>query len=148
MSYDAPVDPSGCDCAYRSPYGQWSGLIERLGGWAQRMSTDRTLPWAGTGIIKDIELAMRFLNAREFLEHLRVHGPDDQRAFAADAIEALDTTEAAESAVYNADFNLGKAARAATAENEEVRELLVSLGALADDDTETAIPDLLRALLS
>lgn len=149
---------------YDPRYGELRGLVDRLGEWAQRMKTDRSLPWAGTGIIKDIEAAMKHLNSREFLENLRVTGTGDEPQYATEALEALDTVEAAENAVYNADFDLGeggsytdppkaieildKAATAATTENEAIRDILVEIGALGAQDNETSVPDLLRALLA
>jgi hypothetical protein len=42
---------------YKSPYGKAEGLADRLEQWAERMSMDKTLPWAGLGIIMDLRAA-------------------------------------------------------------------------------------------
>lgn len=158
---------------YVSPYGKPQGLAARLLEWAERMATDRSLPWAGLGIIEDIKLAAKFFNSREFLEHLRVHGDGKQAQFAQELLDTVDTVEACESAVYVAGDrrDLGadgkwtdppraieilagqvdeQEAAAAKAEQDfaDVRAVLVQTGALAADDTETPVADLLRALLS
>lgn len=38
-------------------YGQQDGLADRLAEWARRLSTDKTLPWIGTGLIADLNAA-------------------------------------------------------------------------------------------
>lgn len=158
---------------YVSPYGKPQGLAARLLEWAERMATDRSLPWAGLGIIEDLKLSAKVLNSREFLEHLRVHGDGEQAQFAQELLDMVDTVEACESAVYVAGDrrDLGadgrwtdppraieilagqvdeQEAAAAKAEQDfaDVRAVLVQTGALAADDTETPVADLLRALLS
>lgn len=46
---------------YVSPHGKPEGLRKRLEYWAERMSTDPSLPWAGLGIIADIRAAIEFV---------------------------------------------------------------------------------------
>lgn len=36
-------------------------LLDRMEGWAQRLKQDRSLPWVGMGLIKDLELVIEHL---------------------------------------------------------------------------------------
>lgn len=42
-------------------YGKPEGLRERLEDWVERMSKDKSLPWAGLGIIDDLKLTITLL---------------------------------------------------------------------------------------
>ena len=45
---------------YRMPgrsYGDRDGLSKSLRVWADRLGRDKTLPWAGSGLIADLESA-------------------------------------------------------------------------------------------
>ena len=92
---------------YVSPYGKPQGLAARLLEWAERMANDRSLPWAGLGIIEDIKLAAKFLNSREFLEHLRVHGDGEQARFAQELLDTVDTVDTTTSTRWP-NLNAGK----------------------------------------
>lgn len=148
---------------YVSPYGKPRGLAARLLKMAGRMSTDRTLPWAGTGIIEDLKMAAQVLNKREWLEKLRLSDDPDAQRFAAEALADEELLDAAYDAAGHVKGlpdeataldpvetieKLDAATVAARRDYTAVRDVLVGLGALADDDTETPVADLLRALLS
>ena len=47
---------------YKSQYGQPEGLRDRLGEWANRLGNDKSLPWAGLGLIADLEAAVRHMD--------------------------------------------------------------------------------------
>jgi hypothetical protein len=98
MSLADPVDAP----AYVSPYGQLPGLAERLEQWARRMGTDRTLPWAGLGIIGDLKLAASILNLREFAEYVRTNGAPEHRLWADDILRLDETADATQSALCRA----------------------------------------------
>lgn len=36
-------------------------VLERLEGWSKRLREDKSLPWVGMGLIKDIDSAMELL---------------------------------------------------------------------------------------
>lgn len=148
---------------YVSPYGKPRGLAARLADWAERMGSDRQLPWAGTGIIGDLKLAAQVLNKREWLEMLRLSSDPDAHRFATEALADDETLEAVQDAADRAQASnekysgadpvavieqLDEAALAARRDYAAVRDVLVQAGALADDDTETPVADLLRALLA
>lgn len=139
---------------YVSPYGQLRGLRERLAAWRTRMCTDRSMPWLGTGIIADLEAVMRLLNLREFAEWLRVNGSPEHQAFADDILRDQETIEAVHDALKHAGHDVPDPVQGVEALDDEVRkvdavrQVLVDCGALAPDDLETNVPDLVRALLS
>lgn len=149
--------------AYVSPYGSPRGLAARLADWAVRMGTDRNLPWAGLGVIEDLKLAAQILNKREWLEKLHLSDDPDAQRFAAEALADDETLEAVQDAADRAQASaekysgadpvavieqLDEAALAARRDYAAVRDVLVQAGALADDDTETPVADLMRALLA
>ena len=149
--------------AYVSPYGSPRGLAARLVNWAERMGTDRNLPWAGLGVIEDLKLAGYVLNKREWLEKLLLSDDPDAQRFAREALADDETLEAVQDAADRAQASaekysgadpvavieqLDEAALAARRDYAAVRDVLVQAGALADDDEETPVADLLRALLS
>ena len=80
---------------------------------------------------------VRSLTLEDFGEHLRVKGGPDSHWGG-----AVDTHLPASGMTYEKDVEQAGKALA------DVRALLVEAGALAADDTETALPDLVRALLS
>ncbi len=141
---------------YTSPYGKPRGLAQRLDEWAGRMGTDRSLPWAGLGIIGDLELAASILNRREWLESLRLSDDPEAQRFAAELLDDVDEWEAAEDAAAHIKSLPGEphalppvdTIERLDAENAAVRDVLVSCGALAPGDKDTPIADLVRALLS
>lgn len=148
---------------YVSPYGKPRGLAARLSQWASRMGTDRSLPFAGLGVIGDIKLAAQVLNKREGLEKLLLSDDPDAQRFAREALCDDETLEAVQDAVDRAHGSpepysgadpvavieqLDEAVLAARRDYEAVRNVLVQAGALADDDKETPVADLLRMLLS
>lgn len=159
---DAPPQPNahGYVSRPRPPnrqFGTLAGLRLRLAEWVDRAGTDRSLPWIGLGIIQDLELVMRLLDLREFAEWLKLHGPAEHQAFAADILADQDTLEALSDALRTAGKgNVTDPVKAVEmldmeardSEGEKVRAVLVEMGALAADDEETDVPSLVRALLS
>jgi hypothetical protein len=144
--------------AYVSPYGQPCGLSARLARWAERMGTDRSLPWAGLGIIGDLKLAASILNLREFAEYVRTNGAPEHRQWADDILRLDETADAVDSALCRAGLTnyvppagvetLQRERDAAVREVFQVRQLLVGMGVLDEGDNVTPMPDLLRALLA
>lgn len=148
---------------YVSPHGKPRGLARRLSDFTAHVcsGTGRHL-WAGLGIIEDLKLAAAILNKREFLESLRLSPDPDAQRFAAELLDDDETLEAVQSAAdraqqvgkYSGDDpvqiieQLDDACAAARRDYDAVRSVLVETGALADDDTETPVADLLRALLA
>lgn len=148
---------------YVSPYGKPRGLAARLASAEARFRTDRSFPWQGTGIIEDLRLVVQILNKREWLEKLRLSDDPDAQRFAAEALADDETLEAVQDAADRAQASnekysgadpvavieqLDDAALAARRDYDAVRDVLVQAGALADDDKETPVADLLRMLLS
>lgn len=144
-------------------YGRVRGLRTRLANWQRVLTTDRARPWLGTGLIEDLRTAMQLLNLREFAEWLRVSGAPEHAEFAAEILSNEDYVEAIDAAAERVEAvdgrphvahpattiaALDEAALQARRDYEAVRDVLVSVGALADDDTETPVADLVRALLS
>ena len=108
-------------------------------------------------------MAAQILSKREWLEKLRLSDDPDAQRFAAEALEDEETLEAAATACgyvtglpeekYRLDpvqtiERLDAAVAAARADYESVRFVLVQTGALAADDKDTPVADLLRALLA
>lgn len=134
-------------------------LLDRLERWQVRLGTDRNLPWIGLGLIGDLQMATQLLGSREWLEFLRANGTNEQSDHARQLLADLDTLEAADDAAAHV-RNLPKHEHAldpvqtiealddAADELRSVRFVLEQCGALAADDHETPIADLLRALLS
>lgn len=134
-------------------YGEIAQLPERMAYWKERLSSDRGLPWAGLGLIKDLDAIMRLLTLGEFAEWLRTHPDNELQRWAdevRDAAEDRDTLIAA--TVDNLPTEPGRSIEQdITAAGEtiaDVRRVLVDAGALAADDTQTPVADLIRALLS
>lgn len=146
-----------------SVYGKPAGLPARLLRWADQLATDRRFPWIGTGIIEDLKLTAYLLSSREFLDHLRTKGTAQEADFATEILADLDTLDAANDAARHVEgipgikYTLGpvetiekldaEAVRLAC-DYDAVRDVLVSVGALAEGDDTTPVADLLRALLS
>lgn len=143
---------------YISPYGRPRGLASRLLKMAQIMATDRGR-WAGTGIIEDLKLTASILNRREWLEKMRLSDDPAAQQFAAELLDDVDTLEAADDAAAHVQ-GLPKEPHAldpvvtierldkVAVERQQIRDLLVELGALAEGDDDTPVVDLIRALLS
>lgn len=135
-------------------YGTPAGLAERLRGWIDRLGRDKTLPWPGLGIIRDLEAAVQLLNMREFGEWLRDKGDPAHARFADEILEAQEilansghrSGTLADSVDALDDENRANVEKAVTL--EELRNVLVSTGCLSRDDHVTPLPDLLRVLLS
>lgn len=139
---------------YVTPSGHLEGLRGRLARWVERMGTDRSLPWVGLGLVRDLEVVMRLLNLREFAEWLKLHGPPEHQEFADDILRDQETIEAVHDALKHAGHEVIDPVAGVEALDGEVRQVdairqvLVETGALAADDQDTPIPDLLRALLA
>lgn len=127
-------------------------LPQRLAYWVERIKFDKALPWAGLGLLADLEAVMRLLSLQEFADWLRVHPDPDLQQWARavqtaaderDSIcEAIDTSLPDVAGDYEGDVE------AAGKFMTDVRGVLVECGALAADDTATDVPGLLRALLA
>lgn len=145
----------GYTSSYVSPYGHLSGLRERLARTLDRLGRDRSLPWVGLGLVNDLEVTLQLLNLQEFAEWLRVNGSPEHQHFAADILADQFTLEAVRDACDSAGQK-NEPDPVKAVENlhgeltayDDMRKVLVDTGALADDDYETPLPDLLRALLS
>lgn len=140
---------------YVSPYGNVEGLRQRLAEWVDRLGKDRSLPWVGLGLIRDLEVTVRLLNLTEFAEHLRVHGTPEQQGFANDILADQFTLEALRAACDHAGYpnepDVVRAVERLEADSrigDQMRHVFVEVGALEPNDTETDIVALLRALLS
>lgn len=136
-------------------FGTVIGLPQRMAAWVDRMGKDRSLPWVGLGIIKDMEMAVQLLNLREFAEWLRTKGDPEHQGFADDILADQETLDAVRDACNTAGYrDEPDVVRAVELLDDEVRkvdavrQVLIDTGALAKDDTETDVPSLLRALLS
>ena len=144
---------------YVSPYGKIEGLAQRLADFRLRLiRPGGNLPFYG-GMVADLEVVLRLLNAREFAEWLRVHGDDEQARFAVEILAALDEQGEMDDLISDIERVVPVAEGQEYAEAVEgvagkavrydaVRAVLVNCGALAADDTETNVPDLIRALLA
>lgn len=143
-------------------------LTERLAQWSARLrQAGAGVPPIGDvpagafwgGLISDLEKTMQILNLREFGEWLRTHGPDEHRQFATEILDQAETIEAYDDAVNHAAerHGLGEWADPVAAvealdgkakDYEAIRSALVDIGALGEDDDETPVADLVRALLA
>jgi hypothetical protein len=133
------------------PYGQIEGLPARLAEWVGRFKYDKTLPWAGLGVVADMEAVVRLLSLEEFGNWLHTHPDDELQRWGAEVLEAAGDRDALMAAIDEHlpdDDTYEGAVRKAGENNDAVRAVLVECGALAPDDTATPIPDLLRALLA
>lgn len=45
-------------------YGAREGLPDRLDAWVKRLGEDRSLPWAGLGLIADLKTAAAMLSGK------------------------------------------------------------------------------------
>lgn len=148
---------------YVSPYGKPRGLRRRLAEWADKMGSDRSLPWAGLGIIGDLKLAASILNKREWLEAMRLSNDPDAQRFAAELLADDESLDAAWNAAEHAKAlpkgtdtldpvavteALDEAATKAQATNRSIRRVLEQAGVADDQTTDEELPDLLRALLA
>lgn len=148
--------PAGSSPTYVSPFGKLEQLHERLAKFRRRLCERGSGTFVGLGPIADLELVMRLISAREFVEWLRVNGDQEQARWAADILEEMDRgedygrlTDEIERVVPVAPGQeYGEAVEQAAALGERMRAVLVETGALADDDTATDPAALLRALLS
>jgi len=139
---------------YVSPYGKLPGIARRLQRQRDRLATDKSFPWLGTGLIADLEVLVQLLNLPEFAEWVRTHGPAEHQRFGDEIAGAFDACRvagyASPSLAANVDGlddeNRRNEAQALVA--ADVREVLIETGALAAHDQETPIADLIRALLS
>jgi len=154
-----PLDfRTGSGADYVRPFGQLPGLVRRLATWSAKLRAPIPNMPCPVGLIDDIEVVMRLLNAREFAEWLHQHGEGDASRFAADFLAALDEQEGEERLATDIERALpvangqtyadavDQAASKAIA-YDAVRATLVNCGAMADDD-DTDVPALIRALLS
>lgn len=144
--------------AYVSPYGKIEGLTGRLGDWIGRLKFDKTLPWAGLGILADLEVIMRLFSLEEFGQWLRTHTDDELQRWGVEVLDAADAVADLDALSEDIDERLGdkndpteplaNIVERVADERDEVRKVLIDCGALAPDDTTTNVPDLVRALLS
>lgn len=153
----APAPPG-----YVSPYGRPRGLRARLAKHRANLS-DRQYSWHGTGIIDDMELLMKFLNKREWLEAMRLSPDPEAQQFAAELladdetldaaydaathVKAIETDDIADDPVAVTEA-LDAEATKAQATNRGIRRVLEQAGVADDATTDEELPDLLRALLA
>jgi len=145
-----------------SDYGKITGLADRLESFRAKLCQPGSgLPYYG-GLIADLEVVLRFLNASEFAEWLRVHGDSEQARFADEILAALDASDDyerlrgdLEEAVfeqtmgdYPDPLDAVEDIKRQAALSRRMRDVLEECGALVPGDTATDIPALLRALLS
>jgi hypothetical protein len=138
-------------------YGKIEGLTGRIGDWLHRVKYDKSTPWAGLGLCADLEVILRLLSLEEFGQWLRSHSDDELQRWgievldAADAVADLDAMQDEIVKRMGGDDTtepyLNIVERVAN-ERDDVRKVLIECGALAPDDTDTNVPDLLRALLA
>lgn len=144
---------------YVSPYGKIEGLARRLADFRRKLNTPgHGLPFYG-GMVADLEVVVRFLNATEFAEWLRVNGDSEQARFAVEILDALDDQEMHEEMLEDIEKvvpvavgqdyadAVGDVAGKAV-QYDVVRAVLENCGALQPGDTTTDVPGLLRVLLS
>lgn len=139
---------------WESPYGKPGGIVGRLVKLESRLRTDRSLPWFGTGIIEDLRAVIQVLNKREWLERMRLCDDREAQEFAAEVLDDVERLEYVDDAADQSSakaYDLVEAIKeldAAALDYRAVRDVLVECGALDDNDTETPVADLLRALLA
>ena len=136
------------------------GKIHRLGERVEKYRAMLCRPGSGMpfygGLVKDLEVILRFLNAREFAEWLRVHGDSEQARFADEILEALEDQADFDGLKTDIEKALPVAEGQAYSDaversarlGDQVRDVLEECGALAKGDEATDIPALLRVLLS
>lgn len=133
-------------------YGDVATLPARLAKWVERVKFDKAMPWIGLGILEDMEAMVRLFTLVEFADWLRTHPDNELQRWAAAIQETVDERDGILAAIdehlpaggmtYEGDVE------AAGKFMADVRAVLMGVGALAVDDTETDVPALLRALLS
>lgn len=147
---------------YVSPFGKPRGLRDRLAKHRATLSQPG-LPWHGTGLIDDLELLMKLLDKREWLEKLRLSDDPDAQRFAAELLDDADELETVETAaehveglpdekhalpavetIERLDAEAVKGQRAL----RDIRELLEAQGVVDDATPTDDLPGILRALLS
>lgn len=136
-------------------YGKIADLPERVAYWIGRTSTDKSLPWVGLGLIADLECLMRLLTLKEFGEWCATHPDDEIQQWGAEIIDAaaargelVELTAVVERNLPASGVDYPTDVTQAGKSLADVRAVLVEAGALSADDTDTALPDLIRALLS
>lgn len=72
---------------YKSQYGEEEGLRDRLEQWAERMSMDKNLPWAGLGVIADLKAAVLYMDTVEGI--MGAPQPDPRQAHLAQIRENM-----------------------------------------------------------
>jgi hypothetical protein len=149
---------AGAGTPYVSPYGAMAGLAERIAALSKRLRQPGYGNFVGLGPCADLEVVMRLLNLREFIDHLNVNGDDEQRRWAAEMLAALDEVDEADSLYEDIDRVLpvkpgdfyGEAVEVAAKKAvvyDAMRAVLEQVGAIDSDDTTTDLPALIRALL-
>lgn len=131
------------------------GLPQRMAEWLSLANAPGT-NWLGFGRHRDLELIVRLLSLNEFGQWLRTHTDDDLQQWGLEVIEAAEASDELEALRGTIDDALPRnsaptykgAVEIAGETITNVRAVLVDIGALAPEDTETPISDLLRALLA
>lgn len=134
-------------------YGKIAKLPERLANWVERCKRDKSLPWVGSGMVADMEAVVRLLSLEEFGKWLYAHSDEELQRWGVEVLDAAADRDALTGLMAELDKQVPPTDCNEPALNQieragEVRKVLVELGALSADDTETSIPDLLRALLA
>jgi hypothetical protein len=133
-------------------------LAARIAARIERIKRDPSHPWVGLGIVRELEEIMQLLTLPEFAEWLRLHGGEHAKwadeilaahDTATDHAELIDDIDDTVSVAVGQPYSEAIALAAADAATlHDVRAVLVERGALAADDRETELPDLIAALLS
>lgn len=147
---------------YVSPFGKPRGLRARLAKHRATLSQPG-LPWHGTGFINDLELLMKLLDKREWLEAMRTSDDADAQRFAAELLDDADELETVETAAANVNglpdeehalpgVETIERLDAATVELRQrvagMRAVLERAGVVDDGTPDEMLPDLLQALLA
>lgn len=131
------------------------GLPQRMAEWLSLANNPGTT-WLGMGRHADLGLIVRLLSLNEFGQWLRTHSDDELQQWGLEVLEAAEAKDELEALEGEVATNLPGpegtsyqgAVRIAGETITNVRAVLVDIGALAPEDTDTPISDLLRALLA
>jgi hypothetical protein len=145
MNRGNPYDPP------TRSYGSIGGLPQRIADWVGRMKYDKTLPWAGLGVVDDMEAVVRLLSLKEFGEFLHTHSDPELQRW---GVEVLAAHGDRKILLATIDQHLPEgdsatdAVRIAGETITDVRAALERCGALTPGDTSTPIGPLLAMLLA
>lgn len=143
---------------YVSPFGRIQGLGSRLQSVVDRLRKDRSFPWQGTGLIDDLELIMKLISLEDFVDWLRVNGPEEHQHFADEIFAKIVEGEQLDALQEHIDKKLDPAeedksheetinkAHASVENLDAIMNALRQLGAIDDTTKPEDIPALLKVL--